>query len=314
MKDYRALGGQELAKPTVEQVLPNVQWFPGHMKKARDIIVDNLKLVDVVIELLDARIPYSSANPMLQEIIAGKPRLVALNKSDLADTAMTKKWVAYFRSQGVPAVAVDAPQGRGIKQLVAMTEELARPMTEKLVSKGAKARAARVMILGIPNVGKSSLINRLAGSNKAKTADRPGVTRAKQWIRLGGNLELLDTPGILWPKFEDMTAGLKLAFTGAINDEAIDRELITGVFLETMTELYPERLRERYKLVGDLPTEPHEILELIGRKRGCLVKGGIVDTEKAQRIVLTDFRSGKLGTVSLDVPPEEKQSEAEAAR
>ena len=304
MKDYRALRQQPPGQAATEQVIPNVQWFPGHMKKAKDIIVNNLKLVDVVIELLDARIPYSSANPMLQEIIAGKPRLVALNKSDLADRAVTKQWVEYFKKQGIPAVAVDAPQGRGIKQLVAMTEELARPMTDKLVSKGAKARAARVMILGIPNVGKSSLINRLAGSNKAKTADKPGVTRAKQWIRLGGNLELLDTPGILWPKFEDMTAGLKLAFTGAINDEVVDRELITGVFLQTMASMYPERLQERYKLTGELPTEPHELLELIGRKRGCLVKGGLVDTEKAQRIVLTDFRSGKLGTVSLDMPPE----------
>ena len=304
MKDYRALRQQPPGQAVKEQAIPNVQWFPGHMKKARDIIVNNLKLVDVVIELLDARIPYSSANPMLQEIIAGKPRLVALNKSDLADRAVTKQWVEYFKKQGIPAVAVDASQGRGIKQLVAMTEELARPMTDKLVSKGAKARAARVMILGIPNVGKSSLINRLAGSNKAKTADKPGVTRAKQWIRLGGNLELLDTPGILWPKFEDMTAGLKLAFTGAINDEVVDRELITGVFLQTMASMYPERLQERYKLTGDLPTEPHELLELIGRKRGCLVKGGLVDTEKAQRIVMTDFRSGKLGTVSLDMPPE----------
>ena len=304
MKDYRALRQQPPGQAVTEQAIPNVQWFPGHMKKAKDIIVNNLKLVDVVIELLDARIPYSSANPMLQEIIGGKPRLVALNKSDLADRAVTKQWVEYFKKQGIPAVAVDAPQGRGIKQLVAMTEELARPMTDKLVSKGAKARAARVMILGIPNVGKSSLINRLAGSNKAKTADKPGVTRAKQWIRLGGNLELLDTPGILWPKFEDMTAGLKLAFTGAINDEVVDRELITGVFLQTMASMYPERLQERYKLTGDLPTEPHELLELIGRKRGCLVKGGLVDTEKAQRIVMTDFRSGKLGTVSLDMPPE----------
>ena len=304
MKDYRALRQQPPGQAVTEQAIPNVQWFPGHMKKAKDIIVNNLKLVDVVIELLDARIPYSSANPMLQEIIAGKPRLVALNKSDLADRAVTKQWVEYFKKQGISAVAVDAPQGRGIKQLVAMTEELARPMTDKLVSKGAKARAARVMILGIPNVGKSSLINRLAGSNKAKTADKPGVTRAKQWIRLGGNLELLDTPGILWPKFEDMTAGLKLAFTGAINDEVVDRELITGVFLQTIASMYPERLQERYKLTGELPTEPHELLELIGRKRGCLVKGGLVDTEKAQRIVMTDFRSGKLGTVSLDMPPE----------
>lgn len=302
MRDYRKEREQRTAS---EPVLPNVQWFPGHMKKAKDIIIDNLKLVDVVIELLDARIPYSSANPMLQEIIEGKPRLVALNKSDLADPRVTKLWVNYFRAQNIPAVAVDAPQGRGIKQLVAMTEQLAKPMTDKLVSKGAKARAARVMILGIPNVGKSSLINRLAGANKAKTADRPGVTRAKQWIRLGGNLELLDTPGILWPKFEDMTVGLKLAFTGAINDEAIDRELITGVLLQTLLDMYPERLTERYKLTGELPTDTNELLELIGKKRGCLVKGGLVDLEKAQRIILTDFRSGKLGTISLDMPPEE---------
>lgn len=309
MKDYRAL--REQAGPVAQntaQVLPNVQWFPGHMKKARDIITDNLKLVDVVIELLDARIPASSANPMLQEIIAGKPRLVALNKADLADPKITKLWIDYFKRQNIPAVAVDAPQGRGIKQLVSMTGELARPMTDKLVSKGAKARAARAMILGIPNVGKSSLINRLAGSNKAKTEDRPGVTRAKQWIRLAGSLELLDTPGILWPKFEDQTVGLKLAFTGAINDEVVDRELLADIFLQTMAEMYPERLMERYKLTGDLPTGAGELLELIGRKRGCLVKGGLVDLEKARRILMTDFRGGKLGTISLDMPPQEDEA------
>lgn len=309
--DYRAAREQSTASLKAEQVLPNVQWFPGHMTKARRIITENLKLVDVVIELLDARIPYSSENPMLQEIIAEKPRLVALNKSDLADSGITKKWLEYFKAQGIHAVAVDATQGRGIKRLIQLTEELARDKTEKLVAKGAKARAARVMILGIPNVGKSSLINRLAGSNKAKTADKPGVTRAKQWIRLGGNLELLDTPGILWPKFEDMTAGLKLAFTGAINDEAIDRELITGVFLDTMLEHYSDRLRDRYKITDELPETSHELLELIGRKRGCLIKGGIVDTEKAQRIVLTDFRSGKLGSISLDTPPDAAPQETE---
>ena len=309
MNDYIKEREESARKLAAEQVLPNVQWFPGHMTKARKIITENLKLVDVVIELLDARIPYSSANPMLQEIIAGKPKVVALNKSDLADPAITKKWVAYFRSKGIQAVAVDATQGKGTKQLVKITEELARSKTEKLVSKGAKARSARVMILGIPNVGKSSLINRLAGSNKAKTADKPGVTRAKQWIRLADSLELLDTPGILWPKFEDMNAGLKLAFTGAINDEAVDRELITGVFLDTMIKLYPERIKERYKITDELPETSGELLELIGKKRGCLVKGGVVDLEKAQRIVLTDFRSGKLGTVSLDTPPDIEETE-----
>ena len=260
MNDYIKEREESARKLAAEQVLPNVQWFPGHMTKARKIITENLKLVDVVIELLDARIPYSSANPMLQEIIAGKPKVVALNKSDLADPAITKKWVAYFRSQGIQAVAVDATQGKGTKQLVKITEELARSKTEKLVSKGAKARSARVMILGIPNVGKSSLINRLAGSNKAKTADKPGVTRAKQWIRLADSLELLDTPGILWPKFEDMNAGLKLAFTGAINDEAVDRELITGVFLDTMIKLYPERIKERYRITEELPDTSGKLL------------------------------------------------------
>ncbi len=286
-----------------EKILPTVQWFPGHMTKARKIITENLKLVDAVIELLDARIPYSSANPMLQEIISGKPRVVALNKADLADPVITRKWVDYFTQQGIKAVSIDSMTGKGTKQLVQAVEDMAREKTEKLLSKGViKPRAARVMILGIPNVGKSSLINRLAGAVKAKAADKPGVTRAKQWIRIGKNLELLDTPGILWPKFEDMTVGLKLAFTGAINDEAIDREQVVAVFLETMAKLYPERLRERYKLIDELPEQPMELLELVGRKRGCLVKGGAVDLDKAQRIVFTDFRSGKLGVVSLDVP------------
>lgn len=286
-----------------EKILPTVQWFPGHMTKARKIITENLKLVDAVIELLDARIPYSSANPMLQEIISGKPRVVALNKADLADPVITREWVDYFTQQGIKAVSIDSMTGKGTKQLVQAVEDMARDKTEKLLSKGViKPRAARVMILGIPNVGKSSLINRLAGAVKAKAADKPGVTRAKQWIRIGKNLELLDTPGILWPKFEDMTVGLKLAFTGAINDEAIDREQVVAVFLETMAKLYPERLRERYKLIDELPEQPMELLELVGRKRGCLVKGGAVDLDKAQRIVFTDFRSGKLGVVSLDVP------------
>lgn len=282
--------------------LPTLNWFPGHMVKARRIITENLKLVDVVIELLDARIPYSSANPMLQELTAGKPRLVALNKSDLADAAVTKRWLEHFRAAGIPAVAIDSMSGKGMKQLVRQTEDLARAKTEKFVSHGAKARAARVMILGIPNVGKSSLINRLAGAVKAKAADKPGVTRAKQWIKIGSSLDLLDTPGILWPKFEDMTVGLKLAFTGAISDESYDMEKVVEVFLDTMRREYPERIRERYKLKEELPEEPRELLEAIGRKRGCLLRGGIIDMEKAQHIVMNEFRAGKLGLVSLDTP------------
>lgn len=283
--------------------LPNIQWFPGHMKKAKELVEDNLKLVDVVIELLDARIPASSANPMLQEIVVNKPRLVALNKADLADPAMTKRWLEYFKAQGIPAVAIDSVTGKGTKQLIKQTEELARAKTEKLVSKGANARKARVMILGIPNVGKSSLINRLAGAVKAKAADKPGVTRAKQWIRIGKELDLLDTPGILWPKFEDMKVGLKLAFTGAVNDEVYDLEQVTGLLLEVLRKDYPERLQERFKFKTELPETAADLMEAIGRKRGCLLRGGVIDFEKVQRIVLNEFRGGKLGVVSLDTPP-----------
>lgn len=286
-----------------KQDMPQLQWFPGHMKKAQRLIEDNLKLVDVVIELLDARIPFSSANPMLAEIIKTKPRMIALNKIDLADPGMTKKWLNYFKTQGIIAVGIDSAKGRGMKQLVSAAEMLAKPKTEKFVAKGAKARAARCMILGIPNVGKSSLINRLAGAVKAKTADKPGVTRAKQWIKIGSNLDLLDTPGILWPKFEDKTVGLKLAFTGAINDDIYDREQVTALLLEVMRRDYAARLIERFKFKGELPESGLDLLEAIGRKRGCLVKGGLVDLEKAQNIVLNEFRAGKLGLVTLDEVP-----------
>ena len=286
-----------------KQDMPQLQWFPGHMKKAQRLIEDNLKLVDVVIELLDARIPFSSANPMLAEIIKTKPRMIALNKIDLADPGMTKKWLNYFKAQGIIAVGIDSAKGRGMKQLVSAAEMLAKPKTEKFVAKGVKARAARCMILGIPNVGKSSLINRLAGAVKAKTADKPGVTRAKQWIKIGSNLDLLDTPGILWPKFEDKTVGLKLAFTGAINDDIYDREQVTALLLEVMRRDYAARLIERFKFKGELPESGLDLLEAIGRKRGCLVKGGLVDLEKAQNIILNEFRAGKLGLVTLDEVP-----------
>lgn len=287
--------------------LPRLNWFPGHMKKAQRLIEENLKLVDVVIELRDARIPAASANPMLAEIIAGKPRLIALNKSDLADPAETRAWLAYFRAQGVRAVAIDANKGKGMKQLTQAAEELARPKTEKYAKSGGRGRAARCMILGIPNVGKSSLINRLAGAARTKVQNTPGVTRAKQWVKIGANLDLLDMPGVLWPKFEDMTVGLKLAFTGAINDDIYDQEQVAGLLLETLRRTHPERLAERFKLTGELPEKGYELIELIGRKRGCLVKGGVIDTEKAVRIVMQEFRAGKLGLVTLDAVPVETE-------
>ena len=282
--------------------IPSLQWYPGHMRKAERLVKENLKLVDVVLELLDARIPLSSANPVLREIVGEKPRLIVLNKADLADEAATRTWVKYFAAQGLAAVPVDAVKGRGVKELVQAIAKCAKPKTDKLVQHGAKARAARCMILGIPNVGKSSLINRLSGGTKTKVENRPGVTRAKQWIRLGAQLELLDMPGILWPKFEDQQAALHLAFTGAINDNVYDVASVVLLLLNTLREAYPADLAARYRMEEDLPSGT-ELLEEIGRRRGCLRAGGKIDYEKAEQIVLTDFRSGRLGRVTLDAVP-----------
>ena len=282
--------------------IPSLQWYPGHMRKAERLVKENLKLVDVVVELLDARIPLSSANPVLREIVGDKPRVIVLNKADLADEAATRAWVKYFAAEGIVAVPVDAVKGRGVKELVQAITKCAKPKTDKLVQHGAKARAARCMILGIPNVGKSSLINRLSGGAKTKVENRPGVTRAKQWIRLGAQLELLDMPGILWPKFEDQQAALHLAFTGAINDNVYDVASVVLLLLDTLRTKYPTDLNERYRLEGELPSGV-ELLEGIGQKRGCLRAGGRIDDEKAQQIVLTDFRSGRLGRVTWDTLP-----------
>ena len=289
--------------------LPIIQWYPGHMKKARELVEENLKLVDVVVELLDARIPAASANPMLREIIGDKPRVVALNKRDLADENMTRRWLEHFRAKKIPAVALDSVSGKGMKELLTLIEREAKYRTERLVSKGVAARKARVMILGIPNVGKSSLINRLAGAAKAKTADKPGVTRAKQWIRIGADVDLLDTPGILWPKFEDPRVGLKLAFTGAVNDEIYDLESVAHLLLATLRRDHQERLQERFKFKEALPETTEGLMDAIGRKRGCLLKGGRIDFEKVQHILLAEFRMGKFGKISLDVPPTEAAEE-----
>lgn len=283
--------------------LPIIQWYPGHMKKARELVEENLKLVDVVVELLDARIPAASANPMLREIIGDKPRVVALNKKDLADEKMTKRWLEHFRDEKLLAVALDSVTGKGMRELLSLIEKAAKYRTEKLVSKGVAARKARVMVLGIPNVGKSSLINRLAGAAKAKTADKPGVTRAKQWIRIGADVDLLDTPGILWPKFEDPEVGLRLAFTGAVNDEIYDMENVAHLLLAALRRDHPERLQERFKFKEELPETTEALMDAIGRKRGCLLKGGRIDLEKVQHILLSEFRMGKFGKISLDEPP-----------
>lgn len=287
-----------------EDSLPTLQWFPGHMKKAQRMIEQNLRLVDVVAELLDARAPGSSANPLLGKIIAAKPRLIVLNKADLADSSKTKAWQKYFAEHGFTAVPVDAKNGRGVKEFIRVAADLARPATQRLAAKGGKPRLPRLMILGIPNVGKSSLINRLSGGVKAKTADRPGVTRDKQWIRADKQAEILDTPGVLWPKFEDKRVGLNLALVGAIREEILPSEEMALRLLRYVGQNYPQALIDRYKLSEGLPETTDELLPLIGKKRGFLLKGGLADTEKTARLVLTEFRTGLWGRLTLETPGE----------
>ena len=283
-----------------EQLAEPLQWFPGHMKKAERLIEENLKLVDLVIEVLDARIPFSSQNPNLQKILGDKPRLIVLAKSDLASPEETKLWLKKFRDEEISAIAVDAIQGTGIKKLISEAKLLAEKNTHKLVKYGAKPRAARAMVIGIPNAGKSSLINRLAGINHTKIENRPGVTRAKQWIKIADGLLLLDTPGILPPKFEDQTVALKLAWTYAISDEIHDLEPMTYLLLETLAKKNPAGICERFKFSDSLPENGQEILEKIGFKRGCIRRGGLLDVDKAVKLVLSEFRAGKLGKVTLD--------------
>ena len=278
----------------------HINWFPGHMAKAHRMIREHLKMVDVVVELLDARIPASSANPVIDQVVENKPRIIALNKADLAEQQETEKWAAYFRAQGLSVVPVEAVSGKGAKMLVNRVEAAASGKLKAWEAKGIRGRAARVMILGIPNVGKSSLINRLVGEAAVRTADKPGVTRGKQWVKIGKNLELLDTPGVLWPKLEDQEAAFRLAVTGAIADDVYDMEDAVNRLLVLLRTRYAHRLAERYNLQTPLPETAEELLLLIGARRGCLRSGGTVDAEKARRIILNEFRSGKLGCFTLD--------------
>ncbi len=282
-----------------------INWFPGHMAKAHRTIQGHLKMVDVVIELLDARIPLSSANPLIQQNLATKNRIIVLNKADLAEPAGTDNWLAYFKTKGTPAIAIDTTTGKNVKNLVNTVIRLAGEKIHKLQAKGIKNRNIRAMIVGIPNVGKSSLINRLLGANIAKTADKPGVTRGKQWINVGNKLDLLDTPGVLWPKIEQPEVGFMLAITGSISDDIYDLDRVIIKFIDFLLTNYPERLVTRYNLIRPLPENWQAVLSSIGSKRGCLRSGGVVDTDKAGKIVLTEFRTGKLGPFTLEKPPAE---------
>lgn len=281
---------------------PSIQWFPGHMAKTRRMITANLKYVDAVVEITDARIPMSSRNPDLNKLIQGKPRIVLLNKCDEADSRITDKWLAYYKKNGIPALATDCRSGKGIKQFAPLIKDVLSELLEKRRAKGVLGRPLHLMVVGIPNVGKSSFINRMANSKRTKVEDRPGVTREKQWVKIDKEIELLDMPGVLWPKFEDMSVGEKLAFTGAVKDDVVDIEHLASRLLSHLCDNYADNIVGRYGVELDGEEEGYEILEKIGRKRGMLVSGGEVNTERAAIAVLDEYRSGKLGKITLEEP------------
>lgn len=280
-----------------------IQWFPGHMAKTRRKITEDLKLVDIAAEIVDARIPGSSANPILRDIVKSMPKLLLLNKCDLADMNQTNRWIQKMKDKGETAVAIDAKSGKGISAFYAAVQDVLKDQIQAWRNKGLVGRPVRIMVLGIPNVGKSSLINRMllgSGAGKAEVRDKPGVTRQNRWFALKKGFELLDTPGVLWPKFEDEKVGRLLAYTGAVKDEILDLQGLAGGLLELIYSLYPGAIDERYKTQLTDGMKGHEILEEIGKKRGMLISGGEIDMERAAVTVLDEFRGGKLGRLSLE--------------
>ena len=276
----------------------NYQWYPGHMTKARRMMQENIKLIDLVIELVDARIPISSRNPEIDELGKGKSRIILLNKSDLADPVWNKKWVEYFSNQGMGVLEINSRTGMGIKSIQGLVQEVCKEKIERDRKRGIVNRPVRAMVVGIPNVGKSTFINSFAGKACAKTGNKPGVTKGKQWIRLNKGLELLDTPGILWPKFEDQQVGMRLAFIGSMNDEILIPDELACDLIGAIKELYPKSLQERYE--ADPAGKPIEILEAVAESRKCYAKGEQLDLGKAAGILIDDFRSGKLGRITLE--------------
>ena len=280
----------------------NIQWFPGHMTKAQRMSEENVRLVDAVCEVLDARIPRSSRNPDIDRLAAGKPRLVILNRCDLADPAVTKKWAAYFREQGLAVLETDARSGRGVNACPAAVRELLRDKLAEYERKGQSGRGLRVMVLGIPNVGKSTFINKVAGRKAAAAGDKPGVTRGRQWISIDRSLDLLDTPGILWPKFDSQEVGEMLAVTNAIKSDVLDRETLAANFMLRLCELYPDAVRERYGVVRTGEENGFELLEQAAKRRGFLVSKGEYDIERMANTLLDEYHGGKLGRLSLERP------------
>lgn len=282
--------------------IKSIQWFPGHMTKTKRKIESQLKLIDAVAVLLDARIPYSSCNPDLRSVINNKPRLVVLNKCDMADPSQTKRWLELFRRKGIAAIALDCKTGKGLNAFIPTVKNVLSDRIRVWNAKGMTGRTIKVMVVGIPNVGKSSFINRMSRQNRARVEDRPGVTRGNQWFTIGKGFDLLDTPGVLWPKFDDPGVGERLAFIGSVKDDILDTEQLSGRLLEYLRDNYAEPLCVRYKLNKDdiVNLQGYEILEMIGRKRGMLISGGEINMERAAATVLDEFRSAYLGKLTLD--------------
>ncbi len=282
----------------------NIQWYPGHMTKTRRMIAENLKMVDVVAEIVDARIPISSRNPDIDDLVGSKPRLIILNRADQADPNMNKAWAEYFRGKGFAVLETDANSGKGVGQFSPMVRTLLKDQIAAWSAKGLVGRKVRAMVVGVPNVGKSTFINKVAKKKSAIAQNRPGVTRGKQWVTVDNSLELLDTPGILWPKFEDQSIGLNLAYTGAVKDDIMDLEELASNLMALLSSRYPEAIKTRYKIELPEGAQGWELLEAAGRKRGFLISGGEVNLERMSRVLLEEYRSGKLGRFTLESPEE----------
>ena len=280
----------------------NIQWFPGHMAKARRMITEDVKLVDAVCEIIDARIPVSSRNPELESMIGGKPRLVIFNRTDQADPEASRKWLKYYKENGINVLETDCKSGKGTNLFTGAIKNLLKDRLDDYAARGQVGKTLRVMIVGIPNVGKSTFINKVAKRRAALASDKPGVTRGRQWITLERGLELLDTPGILWPKFESQTVGENLAFTGAVKDDILDRETLAANLLLRLSEFYPARITERYKLTPTPEMSGFDLLSAAAKKRGFLISGGELDTERMAAVLLDEFRGGKLGRITLERP------------
>ena len=277
----------------------NINWFPGHMAKSFRKMAEDLKIIDLVTEIADARVPVSSRNPDLDKLLQNKPRIILLNKSDMADEKATNDWIAHYKKSGIVAIPVDCKTGKGVNAFKTTIKTAMQDKLKKYAESGMAGKPIRVMVVGVPNVGKSSFINRISGGSKAKAENRPGVTRGNQWFTIDKQLELLDTPGVLWPKFEDNTTGEHLSFTGAVTDRIIDTELLAVDLIKILTEKYPEMLKSRYSL-DEIPQDEYDALCLIGKKRGMVIKGGETDTLRAANMLLEEFRSCKIGRITLE--------------